>query len=60
MLRADWGFDGFVVSDWGAVVDPVAADAAGLDLEILHSSNSWEPWKRRRSRQSLTPEPHTA
>jgi beta-glucosidase len=34
VLRGDWGFDGLVVSDWGAVSDPVAAVAAGLDLEM--------------------------
>jgi beta-glucosidase len=34
VLRGEWGFDGLVVSDWGAVVDPVAAVAAGLDLEM--------------------------
>ncbi|VXB52632.1 Thermostable beta-glucosidase B [Arthrobacter sp. 9V] len=34
MLRKEWGFNGYVVSDWGAVGDPVAAVAAGLDLEM--------------------------
>ncbi len=34
LLRGEWGFDGLVVSDWGAVDDPVAAVAAGLDLEM--------------------------
>ncbi|KHO26056.1 beta-glucosidase [Mycolicibacterium setense] len=34
VLRDDWGFDGVVVSDWGAVADRVAAVAAGLDLEM--------------------------
>ena len=34
LLRGEWGFDGVVVSDWGAVVDRVAALAAGLDLEM--------------------------
>lgn len=34
VLREDWGFTGYVVSDWGAVVDPAAAVAAGLDLEM--------------------------
>ena len=34
VLRGEWGFAGAVVSDWGAVHDPVAAVAAGLDLEM--------------------------
>jgi beta-glucosidase len=34
VLRGEWGFDGLVVSDWGAVNDRVAALAAGLDLEM--------------------------
>ena len=34
VLRDEWGFDGVVVSDWGAVHDRVAAVAAGLDLEM--------------------------
>lgn len=34
VLRGEWGFEGVVVSDWGAVVDRVAAVAAGLDLTM--------------------------
>ncbi|MFG2971107.1 glycoside hydrolase family 3 N-terminal domain-containing protein [Streptomyces sp. NPDC048288] len=34
VLREEWGFDGFVVSDWGAVADPAAAIPAGLDLRM--------------------------
>ncbi|MFD5183617.1 glycoside hydrolase family 3 C-terminal domain-containing protein [Streptomyces sp. NPDC058372] len=34
VLREEWGFDGLVVSDWGAVADRVAALAAGTDLEM--------------------------
>lgn len=31
-LRGEWGFDGFVVSDWGAVFNPDKALSAGNDL----------------------------
>ena len=34
VLRNEWGFDGYAVSDWGAVSDRVAGVAAGLDLEM--------------------------
>lgn len=34
ILRDKWGFDGFVVSDWGAVSDRIKALQAGLDLEM--------------------------
>ncbi|CAM5245162.1 glycosyl hydrolase [Streptomyces spiroverticillatus] len=38
LLRGEWGYEGVVVSDWGAVVDRVRALAAGLDLEMPSSS----------------------
>ncbi len=34
VLRGEWGFDGVVISDWGAAHDGVASLRAGLDLEM--------------------------
>ncbi|WP_104086701.1 glycoside hydrolase family 3 C-terminal domain-containing protein [Arthrobacter sp. GMC3] len=40
VLRDEWGYDGVVVSDWGAVVDRVKGLSAGLDLEMPSSSGA--------------------
>lgn len=37
VLRQDWGYDGLVVSDWGAVNQRDRALAAGLGLEMPSS-----------------------
>ena len=34
LLRGEWGFDGYVMSDWGAVSNRVKGVEAGLDLEM--------------------------
>lgn len=40
VLREDWGYDGAVVSDWGAVSDRVAGVRAGMDLEMPGSNGT--------------------
>lgn len=39
VLKEKWGFDGFVVSDWGAVRDICKSVMAGLDLQM---PRNWE------------------
>ena len=40
ILRDEWGFDGFVVTDWGAVKDRGRGVASGLDLEMPGGPNA--------------------
>ena len=40
VLRKGWGFDGYVVSDWGAVNKRVEGLVAGLDLEMPDSGGT--------------------
>ncbi|SFS13833.1 beta-glucosidase [Microbacterium sp. cf046] len=37
VLRDEWGFDGLVVSDWGAVNERIPSVSAGMDLEMPSS-----------------------
>ena len=39
ILRTDWGFDGLVVTDWGAMNDRIEGFRAGCDLNMPGGSN---------------------
>src|SRR6266545_832678 len=41
VLRSEWGFDGVVVSDWGAVHDTVGPALSGLDIEMPGPPTFW-------------------
>ena len=34
ILKKEWGFDGYVVSDWGAALETEENANGGLDLEM--------------------------
>lgn len=42
MLRAEFSFDGAILSDWGAVRDRAASAKAGLDLEMPFSESNFQ------------------
>jgi beta-glucosidase len=43
ILRADWGFEGFVVTDWWGFVDTVGSAEAGVDLEMPGPGRAFGP-----------------
>ncbi len=47
IAKQDWGFDGLVMSDWGATYDGVGATNGGQDLEM--------PWPAHQNRETLIP-----
>ena len=41
ILKNEWGFDGYVVSDWGAALETSENANGGLDLEMPGPGNTW-------------------
>ncbi|WP_117212060.1 glycoside hydrolase family 3 C-terminal domain-containing protein [Allorhizocola rhizosphaerae] len=41
ILKGEWGFDGVIVSDWGAAHDTVAAMVGGLDIAMPAFGSPW-------------------
>lgn len=46
VLKKDFGFKGFVISDWGATQSTVKAAMAGLDVEMPGNDSFGEPLKK--------------
>ncbi len=56
ILRDEWGFDGFTVTDWGACNDHVAGVMAGLDLEMPSTSDANDKLLVKAVRDGRVPE----
>lgn len=56
VLRDMWGYDGFVVSDWGAVHNPCLAFASGLDLQMPQNVNIIDDIKKGIENGEITEE----
>ena len=46
LLRKEYGFDGLIMSDWGAVSDRIKSVKAGLNLEMPYDEKSYNELKK--------------
>ena len=56
VLRGEWGFEGLVVTDWGALCDRVKAIEAGCDLSMPGGSDYMEDKVAEAVRSGALPE----
>lgn len=56
VLRRDWGFEGLVVTDWGALCDRVKAMHTGCDLSMPGGSTYMEDWVAAAVKDGSLPE----
>ncbi len=56
ILRAEWGFDGMVVTDWGAMNDRIEGFQAGCDLNMPGGSDYMEKEVLQAVKNGMLPE----
>lgn len=56
ILRDDWGYEGFVISDWGAVHEVCRVINAGLDLIMPHKDGVTEELRAGLEKGAITME----
>ena len=56
LLREEWGFDGFVLTDWDGAVETVESGQSGLDLEMPGPPRSFGPKLAEAVRDGLVAE----
>ncbi len=56
VLRAEWGFEGLVMTDWWALASTVEAAEAGLDLEMPGPGRAFGPALAEAVREGRLPE----
>ncbi len=56
ILRGEWGYEGMVVSDWGACTDLPACIAAGMDLEMPDGHDAHRAALERAVRNGAVPQ----
>lgn len=54
VLRKEWGFEGFVVSDWGAVWDRAKSLKASLELAMPYNENHFNVLKKAYEEGKIT------